>query len=706
MKKSVLRVFCLLKRTCPLAIALVLLLGCTTKTKVAGNFNLLPVPQQFEITGISDFDCSNVHSYFNATKSWLPVFDNQLKHLTEANDINKSHVVLNLNLALDLNPEGYTLDITEDKITITGKDKAGLFYGLMSLSQLMEDACEQNANLPLTTITDFPELRYRAVHLDVKHHLEKTEYYYKLIDKLARYKVNGIITEMEDKLKFKRQPIIASADALSIAEWKGISEYATARNIDFSPLIQGLGHASFILKHPEYYALRDNVESDWAFNPLDPKTYEVQFDLYLDAIEATPNGKYLHVGGDEVHTTGKDSGISSLELQLIWLSKVSKFAEKHNRIPIFWDDMPLKQADVYDPMFRPEMSNKEVDSVWVENEHKLTAFLDRFPKNCIYMRWNYSSPEAIGNTKAMEWFSSNGLHVMGATAGQTRWVLMPQEEGNMEAIKTFAINSINTGTNGLLLTLWDDDSPHFELYMRGIIAFSEYTWSGNKRSKADIKSAYRQREFSNKLADSSYAFIGELEKPVAFWKNVLLKGNKRNYLSTMEDPLVEGVIDFPDPKNRGAWSKKHKDRLADTEKFIASSDSIAKKIVIMKSKAVRNTYTLDVYEQVNTMAGFAPKLLLALKAYDNSDTPKAKSEALKYLNKLQETFAVLREEFESVYAKTRILEKPENYKLDQDHHVHLANQSLNFDWQFKAEMLFFEKLEKELGEAVYLESAE
>ena len=73
-----------------------------------------------------------------------------------------------------------------------------------------------------------------------------------------------------------------------------------------------------------------------------------------------------------------------------------------------------------------ELKQKEISLV--ENEHKLLEALDQFPKNCIYMRWNYSSPEAIGNGKAMEWFRNHGLQVMGATAGQTRWVLMPQPE--------------------------------------------------------------------------------------------------------------------------------------------------------------------------------------------------------------------------------------------------------------------------------------
>ena len=31
-------------------------------------------------------------------------------------------------------------------------------------------------------------------------------------------------------------------------EWRALSTYALARNISISPLVQGLGHASFILK--------------------------------------------------------------------------------------------------------------------------------------------------------------------------------------------------------------------------------------------------------------------------------------------------------------------------------------------------------------------------------------------------------------------------------------------------------------------------
>ena len=50
--------------------------------------------------------------------------------------------------------------------------------------------------------------------------------------------------------------------------------------------------------------------------------------------------------------------------------------------------------------------------------------------------------------------------------------------GIIKQIRDFAMSSIKCGLEGLLLTLWDDDSPHFELYKRSIIGFANDTWSG------------------------------------------------------------------------------------------------------------------------------------------------------------------------------------------------------------------------------------
>lgn len=679
------------------SLTLILLLAvysCSESPKQAGEFKLLPTPQHFEILGVSNISYKDITSYYALNNEKLPktILAESLKIDP---DKDKASVVFGIDPAADIKAEGYQMDISEDQITITAKDDTGLFYAFQSLEQLAEDAEEQQVNLPVCAITDYPLLAYRAIHLDVKHHLETMDYYYQLIDKLAHYKVNGIIVEMEDKLKFEQQPVVASADAFSIEEWKKLSDYAKERHIEISPLIQGLGHASFILKHDEYKALRDDPESDWAFNPLNDKTYEVQFDLYEDAIKATPHGKYLHIGGDEVHTTGRNSGKSALELQLIWLNKVTKFAEEHDRIPIFWDDMPLKNAGVYYSMYDEKLSDAQIDSIWDKNGQKLQDFLGQFPKNCIYMRWNYDNPDTYGNKKAMKWFTDNGLQVMGATAGQTRWVLMPQNESNIDPIRSFALSSIKNNLNGLLLTLWDDDSPHFELYNRGISVFAEYTWSGDKSSKDEVKSLYRRRAFGNAVADSTFAFIDDLEGPVAFWKNALLKGNKRNYLRGSENAM-DAVIDLPDPEQPGIWAEANKDRLEQARKAVSGTENSIKRINSIGEKVIRNRYTLDVYEQVSRVVNFTGNALLLLEAYDIAKDDATKANTKEKLLHLSNEFKDVRSKLENVYSKTRVINKPDNYILDQDHHVHLANQSINFDWQFYAEMLFLEKLSEQL----------
>jgi hypothetical protein len=508
-----------------------------------------------------------------------------------------------------------------------------------------------------------------------------------LIDDLAKLKVNGIIIEFEDKLKYELRSEVGSSDSFSIDWWTNLSEYARSRNIMINPLVQGLGHASFILKHEKNFSLRDDPKSDWAFNPLDPKTYELQFDLYLDAIKATPHGKYLHVGGDEVHLTKRDNK-SELELNLIWLNKVCAFAKKHNRIPIFWDDMPLKHAGFWSSIFDDKMSKAQVDELWNKNEINLTNFIEKFPKNAIYMRWNYQKSHSYGNLKAMDWFIENGFKVMGATAGQTRWTLMPQNQSNIPQIKSFALSSIERKLDGLLLTLWDDDSPHFELYKRGIAAFSEYSWSASNLTPDEFKSIYRFRNFGHLFYKDSYEFIDLLEKPVSLWLNMLLSEDGwRPGLSKKKNPLETDIIDLPDLNKKGEWSKKYFQKISNAKESLKISKKVDKIINEIKLKSLKNNYTLEVYSQVNQLTKYSANLILKLEKLD-------KSGEFNSIYGIENEFVNMRMNFENIYKKTRIINKPNDYILDQDHHHHPANQTINFDWQFLAEIMLLEKIKQ------------
>ena len=675
--------------------SILLILACSQPVpNPSENFALLPTVAQNNFKSQNSKLDSNILKYaFSPSGEELPLRYGITQNFQKLDQAEKAHLEFSIQTREGKAPESYRIEIKKDKIIIVAQDHAGLFYAFITLNQLLEDAKDLSIPLPILELEDTPKIAFRPIQIDVKHHLEKKSYYYDLIDELAQLKINGIIVEIEDKLQYKRRPEVASADALSIEEWSAISDYALARNIKISPLVQGLGHASFVLKHEKNKFLRDDPKSDWAFNPLDPETYALQYDLYLDALEAFPHGKYLHVGGDEVHTTGRGSEKSDLELNLIWLNKVTSFAAKHNRIPIFWDDMPLKQAGLMRPIYDVNMPVKTVDSIWRVNEPKLNRFVEQFPKNCVYMRWNYHRAESYGNGKAMDWFSSNGFQVMGATAGQTRWTLMPQREGNIDQIRIFAEQSINRNYDGLLLTLWDDDSPHFELYKRGIHAFAEFTWGGLKRSKEEFKKVYRHRKFGPRFQSEEYAFIDVLDQPVGLWTNLLVEeGVHRNSLNQHKNPIEEQIIDLPEFNNKGAWSKKYAQRLTEMEAQTILVSQVQKTLNQMQKEGTKATYNLEVYEQLGNLVNYNFELMQALSSFDQAQSIDQETKTLEKLKKLTSDFKTLRQEFENVYSQTRILNKPKDYILDQDHHRHPANQTVNFDWQFTSELMLLEKI--------------
>ena len=389
-------------------------------------FRVVPQPKQVELLSGSGIKCTDLKSVEvrGTDKSIImgPILS-ALPH-TGPEDGQVSLEIASDNEEPN-SEEGYLLIISKGKARIKSKGLAGLFYGCQTLEQMLQDSHDTGASLPACKIIDFPSYPYRAVQFDVKHHLDSIKYYYDCIDKLAQYKVNAIIFEFEDKLRYRRQPVVGSPQAMSMDEMAAMTRYAKERFIDISPLVQGLGHASYILKHEQYSYLREEPNSNWTFCPLQEDTYKVLFDLYRDAMEATPESRYLHIGGDEIGNIGKcprcnqrckDTG--PLKLNLYWLNRVCEFVRQNGRIPILWDDMILKHADLYWTTCRDGLDAQDVNNAWAKGRPVLNSSINIFPKSSIYMRWNYSLANQQGNILALQWYCQQNLSIFIATAAQ------------------------------------------------------------------------------------------------------------------------------------------------------------------------------------------------------------------------------------------------------------------------------------------------
>jgi hypothetical protein len=101
-----------------------------------------------------------------------------------------------------------------------------------------------------------------------------------------------------------------------------------------------------------------------------------------------------------------------------------------------------------------------------------------------------------------------------------------------------------------------------------------------------------------------------------------------------------------------------------------------------------------VYNEVVNLVDYNFRLLNKLYAFDTAENTSEETEIIGDIEKIIQNFTEVRQQLEQVYGKSRVLDKPQDYILDQDHHNHPANQSINFDWQFMAELMALEKIEK------------
>jgi hypothetical protein len=690
-----------------LLLGLIFVFSSCAKEKTSGNlpavFKVIPQPRKTEMLRGSGLQHMHLSSVKLTGLKERPVMGEILTKLPEAG---RGGGILSLVLDPDLedtkDPEGYVLTIDGDGVEVRSTGEAGIFYGCQTLEQLLEDARDHDVAIPACRITDYPALPYRAVHFDVKHHLDHMNYYYESIDRLARYKINAVIFEFEDKLRYERQPLVGAPQAISIDEMAALTKYAADRHIEISPLVQGLGHATFILKHEYYAPLREIPDKRWVFCPLDEGTYKVLFDMYLDAMDATPGSRYLHIGGDEIGDIGvcprckpmaDKEGV--LSLNLYWLNKVSDFIIAHGRTPIFWDDMPLKEAGVYKSTYDVRVDSAQAAEAWEQGESRLAEVVRKLPENVVFMRWNYSMGRLPGNILALKWYKKNHFPAMVATAASR----------GPAAIKSFVELADEEKVGGMLCTAWDDRSPHFETYWRGFIASAEYSWSPKGRSLDDYDEAYMQREYGIEETHY-YAIYHKLRQAASLWDRAFLRKGDRGDISNAllnlpglvhwipekekkkqqaKTDFTDVLITLPDPGNPGEWTKLYRKRLDEAQKVMTDYKITSGVMDDFYARSTRNRYHWQVFKALNDFQVTAPVLLLALEQCDTNDEnirKKGRENVRAALDLFNKRWATL----ESVYSKTRFIAYPDNYVPDR--YFHFASQREDLTWMIQVEELY------------------
>ncbi len=266
--------------------------------------------------------------------------------------------------------ESYRIKVSTEKVSVTAKSDAGIFYALATLCQMISGV-KAESYIPEAEIEDYPELAYRGVMMDLSHGGLLTEQeIMNQIDFLARWKMNQYYFYNEVSIEMKGYPLINYNACYSQEQIKRIVAYGRKKHMDVIPFLEFYGHLHELLRL-EKYARLGIGKYGHDLDPRDPGVQVILKDWIRQYADMFPT-PFIHIGFDETWETERlkkeDPSIRPRELYLEQLNFVAKTVKEYGKKVMVWTDISNNYPDI----------------------------IKQFPKEIIPVLWEYSdNPSSV-----------------------------------------------------------------------------------------------------------------------------------------------------------------------------------------------------------------------------------------------------------------------------------------------------------------------
>jgi hexosaminidase len=280
-------------------------------------------------------------------------------------------------------PESYRLEVAPTQITVSASTSAGLFYGAVSLWQLLPAGIAAG-RIASQDIVDEPRYAWRGLLLDSSRHFQSPAFIRSMIDWMAWHKLNVLHWHLTDdqgwRLQIRRYPLLTTVGAWRIPatvpgappperyggfytqdEVRQLVAFAAARHVQIVPEIDMPGHAqAAIAAYPELGTPTAagppmlTVSSKWGvhthlFN-VNPGTFAFLKNVLDEVMELFPS-EYIHIGGDEavkdewnasaqVQARARELGVpDTAALQTYFTQEIGRYLSSHGRRLVGWDEI-------------------------------------------------------------------------------------------------------------------------------------------------------------------------------------------------------------------------------------------------------------------------------------------------------------------------------------------------------------------------------
>ena len=277
--------------------------------------------------------------------------------------------------------EAYRLEVSPHRVTVSATTAAGLFYGAVTLWQLLP-AGPAGGEIAAQTINDEPRYPWRGLMLDSSRHFQSPAFVRSMIDWMAWHKLNVLHWHLTDdqgwRLQIRRYPKLTAVGAWRIPasvpgspspkryggfytqqQVRDIVAFAATRQVQIVPEIDMPGHAQAALAaYPELGAIDGHpslpVSAKWGvhshvFN-LEPGTFQFLKNVLDEVMQLFPS-PYIHIGGDEavkdewnasaaVQARARQLGLRDADaVQNYFTQKVSAYVAAKSRRVVGWDEI-------------------------------------------------------------------------------------------------------------------------------------------------------------------------------------------------------------------------------------------------------------------------------------------------------------------------------------------------------------------------------
>ena len=485
---------------------------------------------------------------------------------------------VSLRLVNALPPQSYTLVITEEKIEILGRDRAGVGYGIQTLCQLIRN---RGALLPTLNIEDKPDILARGFYMDqARGRSFKLDTLKKQIDVLSRYKINQYQLYIEQSFAFRGFSEMWREDSvLTPEEIMEIDKYCADRDIDFVPSLASFGHLYELLKTKSYEdicELEDTAGKPFSFwekmqhhtvNVADERSFKVikkMFDEYLPLFSS----KYVNICADETFDLGKGKSkeladkIGTDRMYMEFLKKLCEYVVSKGKVPMFWGDIICKFPE----------------------------FIKELPKETICMAWGYLADQKDDICRPVAEVGANMYLCPGVCGWNTFINRIDTAYSNIKTLSGYArkYNAI-----GLLNTEWGDfghvNNPSFAT--PGIIYGGVFTWNLDAYSgeKALAGKEELNKEISRiEYGDTTENYVELLERAAInqiydWWSCVLVfEGYER-----------EGRFDEKKEPHNFATHNVLKDRLKRFQENVEEVDKATEELYQIRKDLRKTAITMD-----------------------------------------------------------------------------------------------------------------